>query len=66
MHARFGLVAFLKECQHKVKELAEGIVLKFDAAKHMKSWTDDEIKAAIANGKLVPFARRASGASRSP
>lgn len=54
---RIGPIAFLKELQHKVKELAEGVVLKeFDSLANMQDWTDLSIRLAIANKTLVPFA----------
>lgn len=57
MIERMGLIAFLKECQHKVKELAEGIVLsKYDESTCRQEWSNDDLKLAFAAGKLVPFA----------
>jgi len=53
---RFGLIAFRKECQHEVKELAEGRVLHYDATNNRQNWTDAEIIAGLAAKKLVPFA----------
>lgn len=51
-----GLSAFLKECQHLVKELAEGVALKFDPVAHRCTWSDDEIREAVKVRKLRPFA----------
>lgn len=55
MIERFGLHAFLRECQHKVKELAEGAVIRFDSSKHMQSWSDADIIEGVGSGRLVPF-----------
>tara|TARA_Y100000310_G_scaffold238628_1_gene242091 strand:+ start:2002 stop:3681 length:1680 start_codon:yes stop_codon:yes gene_type:complete len=57
MIERMGLIAFLKECQHKVKELAEGVVLsKYDPSSNSQEWSDDDLRLAFADGRLVPFA----------
>lgn len=57
MMRRFGPIAFLKECQHKVKELAQGIVLSsFDIEKNGQHWTDAEIRDGIRNDSLTPYA----------
>ncbi|MCU1451397.1 MAG: phage protein [Acidimicrobiales bacterium] len=46
---QFGLSAFLKECQHRVKDRTEGVVLRFDE-RHYIDLTDDECRALIADG----------------
>lgn len=48
-----GVSAFLKECQHKVKERAEGACLRFDASRHYKDIDDDEARVLCTIGK--PF-----------
>ena len=54
---RIGLTAFEKECQHLVKDRAEGLVLgEFDGHANMQQWKDEELLEGIATGKLVPFA----------
>ena len=52
----YGLSAFLKECQHLVRELQEGLVIRFDESKHSQIWSDEEIRHGIETGGLVPFA----------
>jgi hypothetical protein len=47
----FGLSAFLKECQHKVKEKAEGVALRFDPSRHLIDMTDADAMDFIANGR---------------
>lgn len=54
---RIGPTAFLKELQHKVKEVGEGIVLKeFDALANVQAWSDLDLRLALAAGTLRPFA----------
>jgi hypothetical protein len=51
---RWGLSAFLKEAQHKVKERAEGVVLRFrphateGQPSHYIDLTDDEVRVLVA------------------
>jgi len=52
---RIGITAFLRECQHRVRELTEGLVIQFRSAENLQEWTDDEIRLALAAGKLRPF-----------
>lgn len=52
-----GPTAFLKEMQHAVRELAEGIVLtEFDRDSCMQHWSDLELRSGIEDGRLLPFA----------
>jgi hypothetical protein len=44
---RMGLSAFLRECQHLVKDKAEGIALRFDARRHFVDLTDDDVIEAV-------------------
>lgn len=48
----FGLGAFLKECQHKVKDRAEGIALRFEPGRHMRQLTDEQCKELVAMGRV--------------
>ena len=56
MIERMGLIAFLKEAHHMVKELAEGTVLaKYDPSVCQREWSDDNLKLQFAEGKMIPF-----------
>lgn len=50
---RWGLSAFLKEAQHKVKGRPEGVALRFDARRHYVDMTDDQVRDAIKAGAVV-------------
>lgn len=46
-----GPGAFLRELQHKVKERAEGVALRFDPATHQVDMTDAEARELVAMGR---------------
>jgi hypothetical protein len=57
MIERMGLIAFLKEAQHMVKELAEGTVLsKYDPSACQREWNNEDLRLGFAGGTLIPFA----------
>jgi hypothetical protein len=47
----FGLSAFLKECQHRVTDKAEGVALRFDAATHGVDLSDDACRDLVKRGR---------------
>lgn len=52
-----GMTAFLKECQHKVRELALGAVIKqYRPERNLQEWSDADLMAGIRSGVLLPFA----------
>lgn len=55
MIQRMGPSAFRRECQHEVRDMAQGIALKFDRSRHLQGWAHHEIRQAIADKRLVPF-----------
>jgi hypothetical protein len=48
---RFGLAAFLKECQHMVKTRLEGVALRFDPLRHLEDMTDEQAKELVGMGQ---------------
>jgi hypothetical protein len=45
-----GLSAFQKECQHRVKDRAEGVALNYDPARHLADLTDQRARELVAMG----------------
>ena len=46
-----GYAAFMKECQHDVKQLLEGLALRFDAVRHLEDMTQDEARRLAGLGQ---------------
>jgi hypothetical protein len=47
-----GPSAFLKECQHQVKDRAEGAVLRFDTSRHTADLTLEECRKLVKLGRV--------------
>lgn len=52
---RAGLSAFLKECQHMVRELAEGLALDFDESRHLQTWNGPDLREVIQRQRWAMF-----------
>lgn len=51
---KFGLGAFLQECQHDVSARKEGLALKFDTGDHgnLEDLTDEDVKELVKMGRV--------------
>lgn len=46
-----GLAAFLKECQHSVRDKPEGVALRYDETRHLEDLSDDECRELVRMGQ---------------
>lgn len=49
---RIGLADFLRECQHQVKQKAEGVALKYNETRHLEDLSDEQCTLLVKQGSV--------------